>query len=209
MNKREFLRYGSGLVAIAGGVSYAFAGAEVHLVSRRVTAPGIAIHDERYPDSMRFARGLPTNGTLRIPVQTDIVRLWHGKFPEVLQEDRAWIGGLTTGSDQALVEACVKPYGFKSCFIGRHDGRGAEQLTHTLDYRGADLDLAGIFTDEYWALHLAVALVTRGLSEGDARTAMATSPRPAAYPGTLFSWLLVRYEWNNLAKTQSTPRKQI
>jgi hypothetical protein len=141
---------------------------------------------------MHFARGLPTSGELRIPVQADIVRLWHGKFPEALQQDRAWIGGLTSGSDQALVEACVKPYGFDRCFIGRHDGRGAGQLAHTLDYRGADFDLAGIFTDGSWAERLAETLSARGLPEGVARMATAHSSRPAVYPATLFSWLLIK-----------------
>lgn len=190
MNKREFLQFGAGLATLAVSATSGAASASGLFGGFLADGCGVAIHDERYPDSMRFARGLPANGASRIPVQADIVRLWHGKFPEVLLQDRAWIGGLTTGSDLALVEACVKSYGFNSCFIGRHDGRGAAQLVHTLDYHGADFDLAGIFTDESWAGRLAESLSVRGLPEGSARTATARSSRPAVYPGTLFSWLL-------------------
>lgn len=190
MNKREFLQLGSGLATLAVSEAYGSANAGGLFERTLASGHGIAIHDARYPDSMRFARGLPANGASRIPVQADIVRLWHGRFPEVLQLDRAWIGGLTTGSDLALVEACVKPFGFNRYFIGRHDGRGAAQLVHTLDYHGADFDLAGIFMDGSWAERLAETLVLRSLPEGDARTATARSPRPPVYPGTLFSWWL-------------------
>ncbi len=209
MNKREFLQLGAGLATLAVREAYGSTSAARVFGRTLIDGRGVAIHDERYPDSMRFARALFAAGALRIPVQADIVRLWHGRFPEVLQQDCAWIGGLTTGSDQTVVEACVKPYGFIKFFTGRHDGRGAGQLAHTLDYRGADFDLAGIFTDGSWAERLAETLSARGLPEGVARMATAHSSRPAVYPGTLFSWLLVRNKWELLAKTQSPARKLI
>lgn len=178
--------------------------AAVHLLpvrtslSREMPRTGAAegmlvIADERYGESLAFARALQRENAVVSSLQRGLARLWFDDLLPRLR-GRATVAGLTLESDLFAVQRLAEELGVQARYIGLHDWRSKAGSIHVLSGH-VDLSvIAGTLSrcGDLWAVGLARALTSDKLAFADRqeRRLRVEIGRAKDNPGFLASWVL-------------------
>ena len=152
------------------------------------------VYDERYSDCRSFADILVRQGATAFAVNGDCGGLWHRTLRDALAR---WgsVAGLTMDSDFVVSRACGREVSLGVAYEGAHDGRGSSYITHQLQSRAYQHEIAAALGSDHasWAEALAHSLVRAMARDGAAifrGPVSLQTPRSSGHPGYLTSWLL-------------------
>jgi hypothetical protein len=128
-SRREFLQIGATATAwplVAGSVQAA------GLVPDARFAPlSAVVYDTRFPESVRFAERLSTQGVQTLAIEADMTRLWYDHIYHQWKRGVAPIAGLTAHGPMFCFAELARDVRMRVVFRAEHHLRGA-QAAHAL-----------------------------------------------------------------------------
>jgi hypothetical protein len=169
-----------------------------------VSGIAVAISDERYSDSRRFAAALHGQGAQVFTSEPDLVHVWRNALAARVNQRDFRIAGLTTHNDFEVMRICAREAGLKVSYEATHDCRGSEHLVHQVRQvkSGVGEQVIAPLREgrSDWVEALAFALARNASLEGvgapgssvmSRAAAASQAPRRSAdHPGFLTSWLI-------------------
>jgi hypothetical protein len=157
------------------------------------------VFNDRYSDARAFAQALTAQGVPALPIEGDAGRLWYGPLGKGVAGGWRRVAGIGTSMDLLILESLGREAGLRLRFLGQHDCRGAQTLTHSIFTKDAPVAsaLAADLRRPDWPQALAAALSADGPRAGGMVCAHAAADlqvgtsvdRSPDHPGMLLSWI--------------------
>ena len=159
----------------------------------RPAASMIALADQRYGESLIFARSLQREGAKVLALASDRARLWSCAIDPRSPGGLQYLMGLTLESDLFAFERLAENSSARTCYVGLHDWRCRQRSAHRLSgsIEFDPIAEALVSGKDRWAANLGAALALAKKDSCEERRLALDCAAPAAQgPRFFVSWLM-------------------
>lgn len=191
LNRRTFLQAGVTAVPLAAGAAMALGTKQAKAAGIPAVPLHMVVYDERFADSVAFAKEARWMGQRTSAISGDVTKLWYDDLYHAWRNGPVAIAGLTTRDAMFCLEIMGNDAGLRLLVKGEHR-IDAGRIEHRMN--GPELAVAGASLDKCgadWSLSLAQMLVgCPATREGRTEVTAVSGVAAASEPVTLVSWLL-------------------